>query len=117
MTEWVSVFPDHYSAWRGIVNQALQRQEASIDGGCPVCGGGPLLMAFTIDGPARRVAPGERIAGRGRRWEWCESCRAFDYDRESLVPEWAAAVTVPESLGLRDPSEAARLLAEKLKEQ
>ncbi|MFE2724036.1 hypothetical protein [Kitasatospora sp. NPDC059327] len=107
----MSVFPGCYSAWRGIVNQALQRQETIIDGAWPVCGGGPLLMAFTIDDPARCVAPEEWIAGQGHCWEWYGKCQSFDYYNNSLIPEWASGATVSESLGLCDPSEVARLLA------
>ena len=100
---WLTVGPEHYVAWRKAYS--LSPSSASPLVPCPVCGHRELFRYYVLDEHEPRVFQGVQFEGRGRLWEWCASCRTFEYLPDGYVPKaWAPWLNVASEALRTDPT-------------
>lgn len=109
---WHEVDLERRTAWRRIFNDDWHND--APEAACPVCSKSTLHRYYVVESSRVVTLRGESFVGHGRLWEWCSSCRTFEYYPDGYVPAWwDAPYTVDPSL-LRydpDPIETARFAA------
>jgi hypothetical protein len=100
--EWNEVSTEDHPAWRAVFNS--EPQSETLAGPCPLCGASTLHRWYSVDGLDDIEIGGQHYIGRGRLWEWCSSCRAYEHFRDGYVPEWwRSSLVVPENELAYDP--------------
>jgi hypothetical protein len=110
---WREVDLERRLTWRRIFNADWQNDAPTV--ACPVCSQ-PTLHRWYIAESDRAVnLRGQSFVGHGRLWEWCSTCRTYEYYPDGYVPDWwEAPYAVDAALLCSDPSpiEAARAVAD-----
>lgn len=110
--EWREVGTQDHPVWRAVFN--AEPQATALAAPCPLCGTCTLHRWYSVDALDDIEFRGERYVGRGRLWEWCSACHAYEHFRDGYVPEWwQSSLTVAPEVLRYDPApiEAARSAA------
>ncbi|MEO3974223.1 hypothetical protein AAFN69_10150 [Streptomyces sp. CAU 1734] len=98
MPEWREADTEVHPLWRRTFNQDWTGPDVAAP--CPVCGNTGLHRWYLLENARPRKYDGIEFAGRGRLWEWCDSCRTFEHYPDGSVPSWWSA---PYGPGIPDP--------------
>ncbi len=86
--EWQPVPVSQRSAWRTVINPWADKAVVFVPEPCPFCGSGSLRQFEVIYG---RTHPGWHrpdLPWRGIRWDWCASCRMWDWADGLISEDW-----------------------------
>ena len=83
---WHEPDSDVHSIWRRVFNRDWEG--ADLSESCPVCNQRTLHRWYHQEDNDARTFRGVEFSGRGRLWEWCSTCRTFEYYPDGFVPTW-----------------------------
>jgi hypothetical protein len=109
VVRWTEVAAEVRSTWRHVFNH--DQNGPDLVAPCPVCSNLTLHRWYFLERNAPKELRGSQYLGPGRLWEWCSTCRSFEYYPDGYLPAWwVATYDVSPDLLTYDPApiEAAR---------